>query len=180
MDAPKRNVPYALALVVALAGSVGSVWLSLGMGLKACPLCFYQRAAVFLALGTLLLGAVAGGSLSRGMAAWLTLPHCVLGLAVAAFHVYLETSGALECPAGIADLGTAPMQSLALFVLLTPPVLLCALRSPDVRAGRIGLAALLGAIFAFASIKSSPPLPPTPKEAYKDALVTCRPPFNAP
>jgi disulfide bond formation protein DsbB len=169
-----------VALLVALVGSIGSVWLSVGLGLKACPLCFYQRTAVFLALGTLLLGLVANGTLTRGVAAWLTLPACVLGLGVAAFHVYLETSGALECPKGIAELGTAPMQSLALFVLLLPPVLLSAFRAIDVGVGRLGLAALLGVVFAYASIKSAPPLPPVPKAAYADALVICRPPFKAP
>ena len=91
-----------------------------------------------------------------------------------------EASGTLECPKGMFGVGTAPVQSLALFVLLTPPVLLSAFRSSDVGAGRIGLAAVLGLGFAYASIKSAPPLPPVPKEAYKDALVICRPPFKAP
>lgn len=180
MNALKRDLPYSLALLVALVGSIGSVWLSVGLGLKACPLCFYQRTAVFLVLGTLLLGLFAGGYLSRAVAAWLTVPACLLGLGVALFHVYLESSGTLECPQGIAGLGTAPMQSLALFLLLTPPVLLSAFRSTDVGAGRIGLAALLGVVFAYASIKSAPPLPPVPKEAYKDALIICRPPFKTP
>jgi disulfide bond formation protein DsbB len=31
------------ALAVSAVGTVGSLYLSLGMGLKACPLCFYQR-----------------------------------------------------------------------------------------------------------------------------------------
>ena len=180
MDALRRDVPYSVALLVALVGSIGSVYLSVGVGLKACPLCFYQRTAVFLALGTLLLGLFADGFLARGTAAWLTVPACLLGLAVAGWHVYLETSGTLECPKGIAGLGTAPVQSLALFLLLTPPVLLSAWRSSDVGAGRIGVAALLGVAFAYASIKSAPPLPPLPKAAYTDALVICRPPFKAP
>jgi len=180
MDARTRHLPYSVALLVALAGSIGSVWLSVGLGLKACPLCFYQRTAVFLVLGTLLLGLCAGRFLARPVAAWLTVPACLLGLCVALFHVYLERSGALECPPGIAGLGTAPVQSLALFLLLTPPVLLSAFRSADVGAGRIGLAALLGVVLAYASIQSAPPLLPVPKAAYTDALIICRPPFKAP
>ena len=38
-----------LALLWALATVGGSLWLSLGMGLQACPLCFYQRS---FAMGT--------------------------------------------------------------------------------------------------------------------------------
>ena len=33
-------------LLVALLAVTGSLWLSIGMKLKACPLCFYQRTFV--------------------------------------------------------------------------------------------------------------------------------------
>src|SRR5258706_8700753 len=35
-----------LAFGIALIGVVGSLYLSLGLELKACPLCFYQRAFI--------------------------------------------------------------------------------------------------------------------------------------
>lgn len=35
-----------LSFLVALAALLGSLWLSIGMGLKACPLCLYQRTFV--------------------------------------------------------------------------------------------------------------------------------------
>ena len=41
---------------LALVGTAGSLYLSLGMGLKACPLCFYQRTFVMAALAVLLVG----------------------------------------------------------------------------------------------------------------------------
>ena len=37
------------ALVLAIAGTIGSLFLSLFMGLKACPLCFYQRTFIMAA-----------------------------------------------------------------------------------------------------------------------------------
>jgi len=177
MDLLKRDLPYTVALAIALLGSLGSVWLSVGMGLKACPLCFYQRSAAFLALGVLVLGLVSESLLTRGTAAWLALPACVLGLLVAGWHVYLESSGALECPKGMLGLGTAPIQSLVVFLLLTSSVGLSALRATEVGTPRLAMAAVLGLLFGFASVKSSPPMPAAPKQPYPDPLLTCRPPF---
>lgn len=178
MDLLKRDLPYALALLVALVGSAGSVYLSTGLGLRACPLCFYQRSAVFLVAAGLTLGLVGGGLLSRATAAWLTVPAAFLGLGVALWHVLLEARGTIECPKGLLDLGTAPQQSLALFVLLTPLVLWAALREGGAGLGRLALAAGLGLLAAWLGVKSAPPLPPVPKAPYPDALVTCRPPFR--
>lgn len=178
MDALKRDVPYTLALLVAVIGSAGSVWLSLGLGLKACPLCFYQRTAVLLTAAVLLLGLFGGHLAARGTVAWLTVPAVVLGLCVAAWHVMLEANGTLECPKGLWGLGTAPQQSLALFLLLSPPVLLSAWRGEGVGVGRLLLALGLGAVAAWLCIKSAPPLPPIPKAPYPDPLVICRPPFK--
>src|SRR5262249_62413094 len=48
------------ALAVAVVGSVGSVYLSVGMGLKACPLCFYQRSFMMGVVGVLGVGLLAG------------------------------------------------------------------------------------------------------------------------
>src|SRR5262249_12993545 len=105
------------ALVVALIGLAGSLFLSLGMSLKPCPLCFYQRTFMMSVVGVLGLGL-----LTRAGARWLSLlvlPLAVAGLGVALFHVYLETAGKLECPEGVLGWGTAPQQSLAVFVVLT-------------------------------------------------------------
>src|SRR5436309_3284658 len=105
------------ALLVALVALAGSLWLSLGMHLKACPLCFYQRTFVMGVVGVLVMGLLTGARHS-GYVSLLALPLAAGGVAVAGFHEYLEATGKLECPKGIADLGTAPQQSLAAFALL--------------------------------------------------------------
>ena len=53
-----------LACLIALEASVGSVYLSVGMGLNACPLCFYQRTFAFAAFGVLLVGLLIGAQRS--------------------------------------------------------------------------------------------------------------------
>src|SRR5713226_276723 len=98
-------------LFVAFVALAGSLWLSVGMGLKACPLCFYQRTFV---MGVV---AVLGTGLLTGQRHWgvlnlLALPLVVGGLGVAVFHEYLELTGKLECPAGVMGVGTSPQQSL--------------------------------------------------------------------
>ncbi len=45
-----------LAMALALAGTLGSLALSWGLGLKACPLCFYQRTFVMAAFAILGVG----------------------------------------------------------------------------------------------------------------------------
>ncbi|MCI0462628.1 MAG: disulfide bond formation protein B [Gemmataceae bacterium] len=171
------------ACAVALLASAGSVFLSVGMNLVACPLCFYQRTFAFGVLGVLAVGLLAGGG-RRGLLGLLALPAALGGLTVAGFHVYLEANGTLECPLGVAGMGSAPQQSLAMFVVLT---LLLAL---DVRAGwpegGLGMSALLGAVvlgglFGAGSILSAPPLPAAPTAPYRadQPLNGCRPPFHA-
>jgi hypothetical protein len=111
----------------------------------------------------------------------LALPLAVAGLGVALFHVWLEVTGKLECPAGLLDLGTAPKQSLAVFALLS--VLLLAEVLPGTAeagtwAALIG-GVVLGGLLAAASCTSNPPMPPPPKEPYKSpAPDICRPPYS--
>ncbi|HEV3007053.1 MAG TPA: disulfide bond formation protein B, partial [Pirellulales bacterium] len=107
-----------VALVLATSAVAGSLWLSMGMSLKACPLCLYQRSFVMCALAVLVVGVLLGAAESA-LACVLALPAAVAGTVVAAFHVYLEWIGKLECPAGLFAMGTAPKQSLAVLVLLS-------------------------------------------------------------
>src|SRR5215471_10239722 len=74
------------ALAVAVAGLAGSLFLSLGLDLKACPLCFYQRTFAMSLMAVLGLGLLAG-VVRPGRAALLGLPLAVAGLGVALFHV---------------------------------------------------------------------------------------------
>jgi disulfide bond formation protein DsbB len=169
-------------LVVALVALAGSLWLSIGMGLKACPLCFYQRTFVMGVVAVLGVGVLTGPA-HRGVLNVLALPLAVAGFGVAAFHVFLELTGKLECPGGVMGIGTSPQQSLAVLTLLLVLVVVGAVRS-----GKVGdfhpFAALagivLGVLLAWGSVASSPPMPPAPTNAYETPLDMCRPPFRAP
>jgi disulfide bond formation protein DsbB len=170
-----------LACLVALAASVGSVYLSVGMNLKACPLCFYQRTFAFAAFGVLLVGLLIGAQ--RSGLSLLALPLAVGGLGVAGFHVYLELNGTLECPPGLFGVGTAPQQSLAALALLTLLLVLAVLsegaENRTLLPALVGTG-LLGAIFAVAAVLSSPPMPgprTTPYSA-NEPLDICRRPFT--
>ncbi|MGE5192026.1 MAG: disulfide bond formation protein B [Deltaproteobacteria bacterium] len=169
---------YAVAaLIVAQAGTAGSLFLSVGMGPKACPLCFYQRTFIMAAAAVLGVGLLA----DRGRAALfclLCLPLALAGLGVAGFHEYLVVTGVLECPKALFGFGTAPAQSLGVFAALTVAVAAGAER----RARVIAAAIVVGGPMAWSSIASSPPLPPAPKAPYdveKQPLDMCRPVFRA-
>jgi hypothetical protein len=165
------------ALVVAVAGLAGSLSLSWGLGLKACPLCFYQRAFVMGVVAVLAMGLLTGAAGRPGL---LALPLAAAGLGVALFHVWLEGAGKLECPAGLLGLGSAPQQSLAVFVALAALLAADALRgAPGPPAGgAIAGAVALGALLAAASCTSNPPMPPAPKAAYPSPPDVCRPPYS--
>jgi hypothetical protein len=159
------------ALATAVVAVAGSLWLSLGMELRACPLCYYQRSFVMGAAAVLLMAMLTDvrQSASVGLMA---LPLAMAGLGVAIWHVNLEATGKLECPQGIFGLGTAPQQSLAVQVVLFAILMLASLRRPAVV-----VAVLLGALLAFASVKSAAPTArPTPEE-YQKPPVICRPPL---
>src|SRR5262245_61043536 len=103
------------ALAVSLVAGAGSLYLSIGMKLQACPLCFYQRAFMLGTFAVLATGLFAGlgRTVSLGL---LAFPLVIAGLAIAGTHVNLERTGTLECPTGVLGLGTAPQQSLAAFI----------------------------------------------------------------
>lgn len=181
----RRRVPtgFALALGIAVAGSLGSLLLSLGLGLRACPLCFYQRSFMMAVAVVLGFGWWLDRSRCRSLAL-LATPLAVAGLGVAAFHEYLVVSSSLECPYGLLGLGSAPAQSLAVFLGLT--ICLCAAAvdrsAHDDRTALSGLAVAtsLGLMLAWASVASAPPLPAAPNAPYdpvQQPLNTCRPPY---
>jgi disulfide bond formation protein DsbB len=169
------------ALVVAVAGLAGSLYLSLGMGLKACPLCFYQRTFAMSLVAVLAIGLLARAGSPRRLGL-LALPLAVAGMGVALFHVSLELRGKLECPQGVLGLGTAPQQSLVVFVvvsvLLTMDVLFGERTGQAAGTGLAGAA--LGALLAVASCIANPPPPDPPTKAYDKTPEVCRPPFQAP
>src|SRR5438552_1180280 len=95
--APKSVLFWNVAaLVVALAAVAGSVWLSLGKDLWACPLCYYQRAFVMSVAALLFMAQltdVRGSAFTSVMA----IPLAAAGLSIAGWHVYLEWNGKLVC-----------------------------------------------------------------------------------
>jgi disulfide bond formation protein DsbB len=152
------------------------------MDLKPCPLCYYQRTFALALVGVLGMGVV-GGVGQAGRLSLLALPVAVAGLGVAAFHVWLEATGKLECPQGLFGLGTAPKQSLAMFGLTTALLIgdasatrgLATLRWPALAGGLV-----LGGALALGACTSNPPMPAPPKEPYPKAADICRPPYRAP
>jgi hypothetical protein len=178
-DAISAAVVWA-PLLVALAALAGSLWLSIGMKLKACPLCFYQRTFVMSVVAVLGVGLLTGQR-HRAVLNLLALPLVVGALGVAAFHVYLERTGKLECPAGVLGVGTAPEQSLAVLIALFVVVAVGVARSRQVgeqHPAAAGAAVVLGLLLAWGAVTSSPPMPPTPTQAYATPLDICRPPFH--
>ncbi len=164
------------ALIVALVGLAGSLFLSLGMNLKACALCFYQRAFMMSLVAVLGMG-LAVGMGQAGRLSLLALPLTIAGLGVAVFHVYLEASGKLECPRGVLGLGSAPQQSLGVFVVLLILLLGDGLRgSLPALAGGI----VLGAVLAVGSCIANPP--PVPRTSpWPDPIPDiCRTPYRSP
>lgn len=180
-----RSSIWNLAILfLALVGAGGSLVLTLGLGLKACPLCFYQRTfamAIVLAAGMLLWM----DGLRSARVSTVSLPLATSGLGLALFHVYLVQSGKLECPSALFGWGDGPLQSLAIFVLLTVASIgeIAASRRDDtVRSSAlVGVSLIAGLLTAWACIASSPPLPPPPVQAYDPVtqpLDMCRPPFR--
>ena len=149
---------------------------------KACPLCFYQRTFVMSIVAVLGIGALTGQP-HRSVLNLLALPLTVAGFGVAAFHVFLELTGKLECPAGVMGLGTSPQQSLTLLTVLLVLVVIGVVRSGY--AGNFHLlaapvAVVLGLLLAWSAVASAPPMPPVPTKAYETPLDVCRPPFRTP
>jgi len=168
-----RSPAIWVALLVAAAAATGSLWLTLSMGLKACPLCVYQRSLILAALAILALGMALRGLDSSALGV-LALVPAAAGFGVGLFHNYLEQTKVLECPNGIAGYGTAPQQALAAEAVLLLPLLLASVRRviPTIAA------LLLGGGIVAALILSGPPLPkPTPP---KEPFDMCRPVYVAP
>lgn len=178
-------MPFALlALLVSAGAAAGSLYLSLEMNLKACTLCFYQRAFAFGLVGVLASGVLAFREHGARLC-MLALPLAIGGLGVAGFHVWLgwtewprqQAAWYLACPAGIEGIGTAPQQSLAAFTLITLLLLIGSVGELWVT-GRGGaaflVAVVLGVGAAIGSILANPPMP-DPKPLPATPLETCQP-----
>lgn len=179
---PTASIWGWIGLVTAIVALLGSLWLSIGMDLKACPLCLYQRTFVMGVVGVLGVALLTNGRF-RGVATMLALPSAVGGFGVAAFHEYLELTDKLECPSGVMGVGTAPQQSLAVLAVLLLVLIVGAARNVkigDSTWSALAGSVLLGALFAVGAVASAPPMPAAPTKAYDTPLEMCRPPFRSP
>ena len=145
------------AMMASLVALAGSLYLSLGMGLKACPLCLYQRTFVMGVVGVLAVGFFIKDLQPKALSL-LALPLAVGALVVVAWHEYLELTGTLECPRGLFGVGTAPQQSLAILALLVALLVIDQLRQQ--RPMGVAATMILGGLLAFSGIRSA--LPPIP------------------
>jgi len=118
------RLPLALAALVAAAATAGSLYLSLGLGLVPCELCWYQRILMYPLVVVL---GVAAAERRPGVRRT-ALPLSVLGTGVAAYHSALQATTtscgfAGECAAvlwraPVVGL-TVPNLSLVAFALVT-------------------------------------------------------------
>jgi hypothetical protein len=186
-------------LFFALVATAGSLWLTLGLELIPCPLCFFQRVFVLALTAVLLVGLFAGAPRS-GYLSLVTLPLTVAALGIAGIQVYLEYTGGLECPEGaipaayrtfreeddiykqIEDVITPPRESLAVLVLLFLTQVIDLIRSRT--RGGYGWGALLAALIVGALLatgtymsRGTKPINPAKDTTLKKGeLNGCRPP----
>ena len=173
-----------LALLVAIAASAGSLYLTLELGQKACTLCLYQRAFAFALTGVLATGLLAFRDRAARVCL-LALPVALGGLGVAAFGAYLGSTDwprqnenwYLACPTGIEGYGTASQQAFAAFGAATLLVLIGAVAEVKV-SGHGGIALIVGLVIgvgaAYGCIIGNPPMEAA-KPAVPGELTECRP-----
>ncbi|MGL4423218.1 MAG: disulfide bond formation protein B [Gemmataceae bacterium] len=174
-------VGLIIAWACAVAATVGSLYLSLGLGYVACPLCFYQRMAAFGLVGILSVG-LALPNRMPGRLSLQALPLALGGACVAGFHLFLVSANKLECPLGIEGFGTAPSQSLVALGMAT--IALFATAFQEVNENRkktmpaLLLAIVLGLAIGFGSLVANP----SPKKADRprfpnEPILQCQIPF---
>jgi disulfide bond formation protein DsbB len=118
------RLPLAAGTLVSIVATAGSLYLSLGLGLIPCELCWYQRILMYPLI--LILGVAALENRSRVYRT--ALPLSVLGAAIAAYHSWLQISGGSgTCSIGVGCATvqyrvlslTIPNLSLIAFVLIS-------------------------------------------------------------
>jgi disulfide bond formation protein DsbB len=164
-----------LALFIAAVGVLGSLHLSINMGLQACPFCYYQRTFMMAAAGVLLFAMFLPGVPSAAVSV-LALTPASAGLGIAVMHVYIEWTGGLECPNGISGVLVAPQESLLVFALLVGSLVGDLVHRRTYLLQGLG-AMLLGVVFCLMCLKSVQRTDP-PTAPYKTEVPDgCRKPF---
>jgi disulfide bond formation protein DsbB len=168
-----------LALLFAVIAVAGSLYLSLGLGLVACPLCFYQRTFAVASLCVLAVG-ILGGVRPGWRISLLALAPALGGLGMAGWHYSRVAAGVMVCPNGILDLGPAPLQALVSLALLAV-VLIADVAVGSRQAAGEGARALAGGVaalilglgLAYASVTATE-MVPLPKD-YSKVSQICHP-----
>jgi hypothetical protein len=155
-----------LAFFASVVGVVGSLYLSLQMDLKACPLCFYQRAFIMSVAAVLGFGLFLPGVPTAALTP-LALGPAVAGGGIAAWHVYLDVTGAMECPFGVTGLLPAPQESLIVYAILLALLLVDLFHQGRYVMQGCG-AFLLGGVLCITSIKGVHPTLTLPTPAPLD------------
>jgi len=125
------RVLLAFGTLVALVATTGSLYLSLGLGLIPCELCWYQRILMYPLVVVLGVALVEG----RESVYYTGVPLAVLGATVASYHSYIQINPtASSCTVGCSAVQytvfglTVPNLSLLAFVLVL--IALVGLRRP--------------------------------------------------
>jgi disulfide bond formation protein DsbB len=196
--APRREVVSTfwtwVALLFVLIGVAGSLYMSMGLGLIACPLCFYQRTLAMAVAAVLLVGLLAGPRRS-GFLSLVTLPLTVGALGIAGIHVYKEFDNVLECPDGVIcelykqakgeddiyqemhEVVTGPKESLTLLTLLFLVQVVDVLRSG--KRGGFGWVSLFGVVILGVGMTAGTYLcadDPSKIPQWPEPIKGCRPP----
>lgn len=131
---PVTRLLLGFGTLVALVATAGSLYLSLGLGLIPCELCWYQRILMYPLVVVLGVAAIEG----RASVYRTAVPLAALGGMVAAYHSYVQLyPDASQCTVGCTTVQytvfglTIPNLSLTAFgiVLLTMGVLYCRSRT---------------------------------------------------
>ncbi|KZN23281.1 disulfide bond formation protein DsbB [Haladaptatus sp. R4] len=115
----------AVGTIIAAVATGGSLWLSFGLGLVPCELCWYQRILMYPLVVILGVATIEGRPLVYRTA----FPLAVGGVLIAGYHSWIQYTGApTACSVGQISCGivqyriggiTVPNLSLTAFVLIT-------------------------------------------------------------
>ena len=175
---PDRKILWLrLAFFVSAVGVVGSLYLSIGIELKACPLCFYQRAFIMAVAAVLGFGLALPGLPTAALTP-LTLAPATAGAWIAIQHVILDATGVLECPIGVTGVLVAPQESLVVYALLMFLLLVDLVHQRRYVSQGLG-ALMIGIVLGNLCMRSTPPAkePTAPYDAEKK-IDECRKVFQ--
>lgn len=133
MPVSRTRLFLGAATLIALVATASSLYLSLGIGLTPCHLCWYQRILMYPLV--IILGVAA---YERRETVWrVALPLSIIGFSIASYHSYLQFStGACSfggCSAVLYTVAGFSIPNLSAIAFASIILALGALRAPSVR-----------------------------------------------